>query len=79
MQCVHTVSVTAITSIFFNLFTCCIQYFAATKSQNSSTIGSKTILFVFSGLRASIKEIYNNEGLAGFFRYSIVSNTIIGE
>ena len=23
---------------------------------------------VFSGLRASVKEIYNNEGLAGFFR-----------
>lgn len=27
------------------------------------------LLSSFSGLRSSIKEIYNNEGLAGFFRY----------
>lgn len=33
------------------------------------------VLFcAFSGLRASIKEIYNNEGLAGFFRYQIIAD-----
>lgn len=33
-------------------------------------------ILISSGLRTSIREIYNNEGIAGFFRYELCLNIL---